>query len=107
MDKGPGQHVRGPQRVTNLARPQPGADSHLFESLRARVCEDGGAASARGDSPAERFSRPSLAILNSMRRKLAEEPRHANEVAQLLYRMAAPYIGQPDYRRFWTLFSAP
>lgn len=80
---------------------------HLFEFLRARVCEEVGDASARGDAPAERFSRQSLGILDGMRRDLADEPRRADEVARFLYRMAAAYVDHPDYRSYWTLFSAP
>jgi hypothetical protein len=80
---------------------------HLFEFLRARVCEEVGAAAGRGDAPAERFARQSLAIVDGMRRDLAEEPRRADEVARFLYRMAAPYVDHPDYRSYWTLFSAP
>lgn len=80
---------------------------HLFEFLQARVCEQVGDAAARGDAPAERFSRQSLAILEGMRRDLADEPRRADEVARFLYRMAAAYVDHPDYRSYWTLFSAP
>jgi hypothetical protein len=89
-----------------LARPDTGID-HLFAFLHARVCESVGAAQARGDAPAERFSRQSLTILDDMRRDLAEEPRRADEVARFLYRMAAAYVDHPDYRSYWTLFSAP
>lgn len=80
---------------------------NLFEFLHARICETVGSAAARGDAPAERFSRQSLAILDGMRRDLAEEPRRADEVARFLYRMASAYVDHPDYRSYWTLFSAP
>lgn len=83
-----------------------GIDS-LFEFLLARVGESVSEAALRGDGPAERFSRQSLTILESMRRDLDEEPRRADEVARFLYRMSAAYVDHPDYRSYWTLFSAP
>jgi hypothetical protein len=80
---------------------------NLFEFLHARICEAIGQAVARSDAPAERFARQSLAIIDGMRRDLAEEPRRADEVARFLYRMASAYVDHPDYRSYWTLFSAP
>ena len=79
----------------------------LFDFLHARICESVGSAVAHGDGPAERFARQSLDIIDGMRRDLAEEPRRADEVARFLYRMAAAYVDHPDYRSYWTLFSAP
>lgn len=81
--------------------------AHLFEFLEARISSSIGTAAAVGDLPAERFARQSLSIVESMRRDLVEEPRRADEVARFLYRMARAYVDHPDYRSYWTLFSAP
>jgi hypothetical protein len=80
---------------------------HLFEFLQARISSTIGTAVAAGDAPAERFARQSLAIVERMREDLREEPRRADEVARFLYRQAAAYVDHPDYRSYWTLFSAP
>ena len=80
---------------------------NLFDFLHARISSSVGSAVAAGDGPAERFARQSLAILDGMRQDLRDEPRRADEVARFLYRMAATYVDHPDYRSYWTLFSAP
>lgn len=96
-----------PHRTSDHPAGLDAGTDHLVEFLLARLCEDVGAAAARGDVPAERFSRQSVAIVVGMRRDLDEEPRRADEVARFLQRMAAAYAGHPDYRSHWALFSAP
>jgi hypothetical protein len=96
-----------PRRALDRPAAHDAGIHHLFEFLQARVCEEVGVAAARGDAPAERFSRQSLGILEGMRRDLLDEPRRADEVARFLYRMAAAYVDHPDYRSYWTLFRAP